>query len=193
MQPSRNAASQTSTAMRDNSDIPILATFLLGDSSEAMDPGNGDGEECGTKILRLSPAAQAFTDTLHELANAVTALLVNAQVLGWKLPPYSRLKRPLREIERHAQRSGALLKCLLHQFEATKEADLKLCRQVPFLHEPMLGNMAAVTEPDACVAGSANLPPLAPLRPAPGSGFSSESGLTSLCDRCTSAYFPKEE
>ncbi len=62
-------------------------------------------------------SSRAFSDDcenlVHELANTITAVLVNVQVLGWKLPPYSRLKRPLREIERNAQRGGELMKRLL--------------------------------------------------------------------------------
>jgi len=194
MQPSFNAASQTSTSMRDG-ESQLLTTFLDGDRSEAMAPGSGDGEEGGAQALLSSHTSPVFTDTLHELANAVTAVLVNAQVLEWKLPPYSRLKRPAREIERHAQRGSALLKRLLHQFEATEETSLQLHRQVPTLHGRMLGNRAAVTGPgpDTTAEEAAKLPPPAPWPPAPGSGSAFESGLTSLCDPCTSAFFPKEE
>jgi len=46
----------------------------------------------------------------------MTLVLMNAQVVGWKLPPYSHLKRSVREIERSAQRGGELLKDLLRQF-----------------------------------------------------------------------------
>jgi hypothetical protein len=185
LQPSFNATCQTSTT----------TTFLHGDSSVAMAPGNGNGEESGARFSRSSHAGQAFTDTLHELANAMTAVLVNAQVLEWKLPPYSRLKRPVREVERHAQRGGELLKRLLHQFEAPEEESLEIRQQVPALHEPMLDKTAAVTDPgpDTTAEELAKLPLLASLRPAPGSGFSSQNGLTSLCDPCTSAFFPKEE
>jgi hypothetical protein len=174
MQPSFNAACQTSTTMRGDRNIQALTTFLRGDSSVAMAPGNGDGEESGARSSRSSHAGQAFTDTLHELANAMTAVLVNAQVLEWKLPPYSRLKRPVREVERHAQRGGALLKRLLHQFE--EEEGREVHRQVPALPEPMLENTAAVTDPgpDTTAEKAAKLPLLASLRPAPGSGFPSQ-------------------
>ena len=83
-----------------------------------MASSSGEGEERDARTLRSSHAGcDGCADTLHELANTITAVLINAQVLEWKLPPYSRLKRPVREIERHAQRSGALLKRLLRQFE----------------------------------------------------------------------------
>jgi hypothetical protein len=57
-------------------------------------------------------------DLVHELANTTTAVLINAQVLDWKLPPYSRLKRPLREIERNAHRGSELMKQLLRRLTA---------------------------------------------------------------------------
>lgn len=91
-----------------------------------MPSGNGDHEKSGDRVSCSSPAGPVFADTLHELANAVTVLLVNAQVLEWKLPPYSRLKRPVREIERHAQRGGALLKRLLH-FTSSRQRKTLIC------------------------------------------------------------------
>jgi len=54
-------------------------------------------------------------ETLHELSNAMTIVLTNAQMLGWKLPPYSHLKRPARQVERSAQRGAELLKCLMRR------------------------------------------------------------------------------
>jgi hypothetical protein len=51
-------------------------------------------------------------EMLHELSNVMTGVLTNAQLLGWKLPPYSHLKRSVREVERGAQRSGELLRRL---------------------------------------------------------------------------------
>jgi len=53
---------------------------------------------------------------LHELSNVMTGVLTNAQLLGWKLPPYSHLKRSVRELERGAQRGGELLRRLKERF-----------------------------------------------------------------------------
>src|SRR5271157_3203983 len=191
MQPSCNTASQTLTAMSDDSDTPIPAIFLRGDASEAMAPGNGGEREA--RGPRSSHAGPALGDTMHELANAVTAVLMNTQVLDWKLPPYSRLKRPVREIERHAQRGGALLKRLLRQFEAIGESGSESGWQVPSGHGTRFGNMAAVTGPPANATGPANLPSPVALPPAPGPSFPPRGALTSSSDPCTSAYFPKEE
>src|SRR5664279_5533149 len=52
---------------------------------------------------------------LHGLNNVLAAMLLNAQVLEWKLPSYSRSRRYLHEIERNAQRGGELVKRLLRQ------------------------------------------------------------------------------
>ena len=52
---------------------------------------------------------------LHGLNNALASVLLNAQVMAWKLPSYSRSKRYLHEIERNAQRGGELVKRLLER------------------------------------------------------------------------------
>ena len=183
---------QIGPAQEDSGNFSAPVTFLRGKASEAMAPSGGQGEEGGAKTP-LSPQAGwgGCADTLHELANTVNAVLINAQLLEWKLPPYSRLKRPVREIERHAQRSGALLKRLLRQFEAEEEATQDLCGQVPALH----GTGAAVTAqgPDATTRGPAKLLSLAPSLSAPVSCFPPKNELTTLCDPCTSSFFPKEE
>jgi hypothetical protein len=72
------------------------------------DPGAGVAatgcEECG--------------ELLHTLNNALASVLLNAQVMAWKLPSYSRGKRYLHEIERNAQRGGELVKRLLERSQA---------------------------------------------------------------------------
>ncbi len=76
-------------------------------------------EECNQENQRSSRAFSIdCVDLIHELANTTTVVLVNVQVLAWKLPAYSRLKRPLHEIERNAQRGGELMKRLLSQLSA---------------------------------------------------------------------------
>src|SRR3974390_57291 len=56
-------------------------------------------------------------ELLHGLNNVLVGILLNAQVLEWKLPSYSRLKRNLHEIERNAQRGGELVKRLLKRLD----------------------------------------------------------------------------
>jgi len=124
---------------------------------------------------------------LHELANTLAAVLLNAQLLEWKLPPYSRLRRPVLKVERDAQRGGELLKRLRQKFGETA-------------FEPGttgetgygVGKWTVVTaqEPSAAAAGMARLLPKPAGASAPG--FSTERAeLTLDCDPCTSSFFPK--
>jgi len=166
------------------SDTRVSAAFLSGDHSGAIASSGQDEVNAGSGSLPTDCA-----NAMHELANSVTALLLNTQVLEWKLPPYSRLKGLVREIERHAQRSGTLLKCLLGR-----------CETDPFQHQggklsPSHGATLAreAQGPAARHAGPVKLPPVAPSPAVPGLGFPPERELTSLCDRCTSIPFPKEE
>lgn len=155
---------------------------------------------CGERVEREVAASVSLplpaeeAATLHDLANSLAALLVHARVLEWKLPLYSRLKRPVHEIERHAQRGGGLLQRLLQQWQSSSGQDeastLTICGPVPSLHGTMAE--AAAQGPEATAAGQAKLPSLAPSSWAPGF-FPSQTELTSTCDRCTSTFFPKEE
>jgi hypothetical protein len=163
----------------------------LTEADDIATPVRG-GEVTGPESSRRGEEQGNDTATLHELANSITAVLVHAQVLEWRLPPYSRLKRPVREIERHARRSGALLRRLLGQCEpGLMEMDEReFCGPVPSLH----GIMAAVMAqgPGTTARRQEKWPSLAPPSSAPGS-FSPETELTSPCDLCTSTLFPKEE
>ena len=51
--------------------------------------------------------------TLHGLNNALLTILLNSQLIDWKLPTYSKIRRSVHEIERSAQRAGMLVKRLL--------------------------------------------------------------------------------
>ena len=67
-------------------------------------------------------------EILHGLNNALAGMLLNAQVMEWKLPSYSRSRRYLHEIERNAQRGGELVKRLLERLEARCPAAVSECR-----------------------------------------------------------------
>jgi hypothetical protein len=76
------------------------------------------GDDEGHATQETCPSYSSCSDcaeVLHELSNVMTGVLTNAQMLGWKLPPYSHLKRPVREVERNAQRGGELLKRLINR------------------------------------------------------------------------------
>jgi hypothetical protein len=149
---------------------------------EGCDPGNPHS----SRTFRDDCA-----DLLHELANTTTAVLMNAQVLGWKLPPYSRLKRPLREIERNAQRGGELMRRLLSRLatDATSQgSEASLCRQSPRLG---LTNTVTAQEPGVDSGSAVNLPARTNFHPAPVFPLGPQEELTSSCDGCTS-MFPKK-
>jgi len=175
MKQSTSIVSRAATAPQRNGNTPIPSPPLPSD--EAMAGCNGDGEENGAATSLSLRAYPHFAGTLHELANSVTALLINTQVLDWKLPPYSHLKRSVREIERHAQRSSALVKRLLSKFEAREEVNLESCRQVPSLHGPRLRSMTTVGNSGLVTTeqGPAKLPAQVLLPPAPCSSTAPKS------------------
>jgi hypothetical protein len=80
-----------------------------------MSSSCGDGEGHAKKACPSYFGCSDCEEVLHQLSNVMTGVLTNAQMLGWKLPPYSHLKRPVREMERNAQRCGELLKRLVNR------------------------------------------------------------------------------
>ncbi|MGD0930828.1 MAG: hypothetical protein ABR902_09265 [Candidatus Korobacteraceae bacterium] len=106
---------------RGQSEIGVAAESVLkpceGDGQyEAVGSSCGDCKGRAPEIAR--PLRLQCSDCevlLHELSNVVTGVLMNAQVLEWKLPPYSHMKRSIREVERNAQRGGELLKRLMRR------------------------------------------------------------------------------
>ena len=66
------------------------------------------------EVLPLgSDGCQVWREVLHDLNNALAGIILNTQVMEWKLPSYSRMRRNLHEIERSAQRCRLLLQRLL--------------------------------------------------------------------------------
>jgi hypothetical protein len=63
----------------------------------------------------LHPRDFDLDHALHDLNNVFVSILLNAQVIEWKLPSYSRIKRNVHEVERSAQRGGLLVKRILQQ------------------------------------------------------------------------------
>jgi hypothetical protein len=93
-----------------------VAGMEVSTATAVTSSSGGDSE--GHVPQRACPSSLSCGDcgeTLHELSNVMTSVLTNAQMLGWKLPPYSHLKRPVRQVERSAQRGAELLKCLMRK------------------------------------------------------------------------------
>ena len=156
-----------------------------GKQREAMSSSCGDGKGRIPEMERLLRLQCAdCEELLHELSNVLTGVLMNAQVLAWKLPPYSHLKRSVREVERNAQRGGELLKRLTRRVAVSEAAELR---------------DAAPEAVAACGPGELGRQPRvdgsSPAQTSEnGNGESrttAEGDLTGDCDTCTSE-FPKK-
>lgn len=88
----------------------------LGEAIAVCDNRARRGPE--TPSLRLQ--CSDCEELLHQLANVLTGVLMNAQVLEWKLPPYSHLKRSVRELERNAQRGSEMLRRLTRRLAGSQ-------------------------------------------------------------------------
>lgn len=91
-------------------------------------PGGDGAEEAATAgqidVPRDSAVDTECAELLHGLNNVLVSILLNAQVMEWKLPSYSRLKRNLHAIERNAQRGGELVKRLLYHLGTQGQNDM---------------------------------------------------------------------
>ena len=83
------------------------------ESEPVPSPGITCKLSLGRQSCDSSVACDECSEILHGLNNVLASMLLNAQVMEWKLPTYSRSKRYLHEIERSAQRGGELVKRLL--------------------------------------------------------------------------------
>lgn len=87
---------------------------------EQTSPLGGASNLTGHTVAGCSNGAyDDCAEILHGLNNVLASMLLNAQVMEWKLPSYSRSKRYLHEIERNAQRGGELVKRLLGRLEVS--------------------------------------------------------------------------
>lgn len=89
-----------------------MAESFAKNVNEPLASSDGECEAGASGRAHASHLSSECAATLHALNNAVSVILLNAQVMEWKLPPYSHVKRHAREIERNAQRSAELLKQL---------------------------------------------------------------------------------
>lgn len=84
--------------------------------SEATASSCGDGKGRVPETARpLRLQCRDCEELLHQLSNVITPILMHAQMLEWKLPPYSHLKRSVRELERNARRGSELVKALMRR------------------------------------------------------------------------------
>ena len=91
----------------------------------ALQNADADGQQgrkptANQEVGEAGAGCEDCGELLHGLNNALASVLLNAQVMAWKLPSYSRGKRYLHEIERNAQRAGELVKRLLERSQADR-------------------------------------------------------------------------
>ena len=130
-------------------------------NSSNVDSLGQTGGECLQQVLQPSPLATEYClELLHELNNTFAAVVMNAQVLDGKLPSYSRSKRYIHEIERSAQRGGALLKRLLDRVpvEGTSSVDKEFALGIV----PPVAERTAVVASQGPTAASESARDLAP-------------------------------
>jgi hypothetical protein len=130
------------------------------------------------------------SDLLHQLANILTSVIMNAQMLEWKLPAYSHLKRPLRELERSAQRGGELVKQLMRR-AGEGPADQPFLNQVD--SQVTASAVVAIEEPGGMVMRAGSPPHRVASATAPDFFVAPVRHLTTECDPCTSSFFPKRD
>lgn len=133
-------------------------------------PERMSGEPAEASVHRSPLNCEACLAVLHDLNNAFAVVLMNAQVMEGKLPSYSRSKRYIHEIERSAQRGGALLKRLLAQFAGECDLGSRGSGSALETSVPPVSDCAAlvtVQEPRVADGGGLSVPPASANRAAP--------------------------
>jgi hypothetical protein len=150
---------------------------------EAPDATEGEGDAASAQ------SRDRCEGLLHTLANVVTGILMNAQILSWKVPPYSCLKRPLREIENHALRAAELVNLLSCELSGAIRTSRLIQNELREYLPPREGIAVTAQEP----AATADLPPAANRLKAPGFFRARRQALTTRCDVSPSGDFPKRD
>jgi hypothetical protein len=171
-------------------------------SSDSPSVGSRQSEvmfsSCGTATECVRQRPHSFrlhcsecAEVLHQISNVMTAVLMNARILGWKLPSYSHLKRPLHELERNSQRGAELLNGLMRRLS---DSDSKAEGATEWCSEAVLDSAlltVSVQEPNRATERRPGLPSCLSLPSAPGFLPQHSPDLTVQCDPCTSGIFPK--
>ena len=146
---------------------------------EAYIPAQGSASRSGcSECYRLSCA----------LSDTIAAILIHAQVLEHRLPPYSRLRRPVLEMQRQAQRGAAMLRRWLPMNLGDESSCEEFCEDCMARGQRDAGRCG----PELSLAGMVNSAPSA-ATPVDSGSREQEGKLTLLCDACTSRDFPKRD
>ena len=135
---------------------------------EQTSPLDGDSNVSGHFVANCSDGAcDDCAEILHGLNNVLASMLLNAQVMEWKLPSYSRSKRYLHEIERNAQRGGELVKRLLGRLEVSCPKAFSGGRPSRETHTLAGGEGVMMTNDPGPAMCAADLPPEASAQMTP--------------------------
>lgn len=137
--------------------------------------------------IAADPDCRQCRELLHKLSNVLTATLLNAQMLSWKVPPYSRMKRTVREMERNAQLGVELMRRL--QQLTGEGGNIAFCGN-EITDSKEQGAAVTAKEPARAETAEENSSGHSSTGPAPL--FPSRE-LTTECDGCTSRFFPKRD
>jgi len=97
------------------------------DESESLVRGESAAEVLGSDgaepTVEASSQCEEFGEILHGLNNVLVSILLNAQLIEWKLPSYSGMRRNVHEVERSAQRGALLVNRLKHWLDTGPSRD----------------------------------------------------------------------
>jgi hypothetical protein len=113
-----------------------------------MDRQQSPRPRASQEVGQVGTECEECGELLHGLNNALASVLLNAQVMAWKLPSYSRGKRYLHEIERNAQRAGELAKRLLERSQ--NSCQIRQCPGQAGTEDPSVGGLERVAPACEC-------------------------------------------
>jgi hypothetical protein len=70
--------------------------------------------------------SESCAEAVHGINNALLTIVLNSQLIDWKLPSYSKIRRNVHEIERSAQVAGVLIKRLIAKTVSRKPTEKEL-------------------------------------------------------------------
>lgn len=146
--------------------------------------GYASGAACPSQLR-----SSGGDDLLHKLSNLITGILLNAQMLEWKLPSYSHLKRSVREVERNAQRSAEILKHLIRHCSDAEALSSELALTPADESRDPAGSSPNGGVPVACACHPGEALQVATKQ----DHDNSQDDLTLACDGCTSSVVPKRD
>ena len=89
-----------------------VGAFQVRHQSGTAEGAGVTGQVAPDTASALGAGPLELGEILHSLNNVLVSIVLNAQIMEWKLPSYSHMRRNTHEIQRSARRAGVLLKRL---------------------------------------------------------------------------------